>query len=61
MDYSSNINIPLFGGDFVIIGPLENAEYVIPIIAWEDILISEYSEKYFGIKPTNNHPRRKIN
>ena len=61
VDYSSNINIPAFGGDFAIIGPLYNAEFVLPIIAWEDILISEYSEKYFGIKPSKNHPRRKIN
>jgi len=60
VDYSSNINIPAFGGDFAIIGPLDNAEFVLPIIAWEDILISEYSEKYFGIKPYKNHPRRKI-
>jgi len=60
VDYSSNINIPVFGGDFVIIGPLKNAKYVLPIIAWEDILISEYSEKYFGIKPSKNHPRRNI-
>ena len=59
VDYSSNINIPIFGGDFSIIGPIENAKYVSPIIAWEDILISEYSENYFGIKPTNTHPRRK--
>ena len=59
VDYSSNINIPIFGGDFSIIGPIENAKYVSPMIAWEDILISEYSENYFGIKPINNHPRRK--
>ncbi len=59
VDFSSNINIPVFGGDFTIIGPIENAEFVLPIIAWEDILISEYSEKYFGIKPYHNHPRRK--
>ena len=59
VDFSSNINISAFGGDFTIIGPLENAEFVLPIIAWEDILISEYSEKYFGIKPYKTHPRRK--
>jgi tetrahydromethanopterin S-methyltransferase subunit H len=59
VDFSSNINIPAFGGDFVIIGPIQNAEFVLPIITWEDILISEYSEKYFGIKPYKTHPRRK--
>ncbi len=59
VDYSSNINISAFGGDFTIIGPIENAEFVLPLIAWEDILISEYSEKYFGIEPYKTHPRRK--
>jgi len=58
VDSSSNINIPLFGGDYAIFGPLENADIVIPIIAWEDILISEYTENYFGILPDENHPRR---
>jgi tetrahydromethanopterin S-methyltransferase subunit H len=58
VDSSSNINIPLFGGDYAIFGPLENAEIVIPIIAWEDILISEYTEDYFGIRPNECHPRR---
>ncbi len=60
VDASSNVNIPLFGGDFAIFGPVENAEYVLPIIAWQDILISEYAENYFGIKPNKNHPRRKF-
>ena len=60
VDASSNINIPLFGGDFAIFGPVENAGLVFPVIAWQDILISEYTENYFGIAPSNNHPRRKI-
>ena len=60
VDASSNINIPLFGGDYVIFGPIENADFVIPIIAWQDILISEYTENYFGITPVDFHPRRKL-
>jgi tetrahydromethanopterin S-methyltransferase subunit H len=58
VDYASNINIPAFGGDFSIIGSIDNVKQVLPIIAWEDILISEYSENYFGIKPKKCHPRR---
>jgi tetrahydromethanopterin S-methyltransferase subunit H len=58
VDSSSNLNIPLFGGDYAIFGPVENANFVFPIIAWEDILISEYTENYFGILPAKNHPRR---
>lgn len=60
VDAASNINIPLFGGDYAIFGPIENASYVIPIIAWQDILISEYTEQYFGISPAQYHPRRKL-
>ena len=58
VDAASNINIPLFSGDFAIFGPIENADLVFPMIAWQDILISEYAENYFGIKPVNSHPRR---
>jgi len=60
VDVASNINIPVFGGDFVIFGPVERANQVFPIVAWEDILISEYTENYFGITPDNFHPRRKL-
>lgn len=60
VDAASNINIPLFGGDFAIFGPVEHSEYVFPIIAWQDILISEYAEEYFGIKPADFHPRRRF-
>lgn len=60
VDASSNVNIPLFGGNFAIFGPIENSELVFPIIAWQDILISEYAENYFGIVPDASHPRRKL-
>lgn len=60
VDVGSNNAIPLFGGDFAIFGPIENAELVIPLIAWQDILVSEYTENYFGITPIASHPRRKL-
>jgi len=60
VDSSSNINITIFGGDYAIFGPIEHADTVIPIIAWNDILISEYMENYFGILPDESHPRRKL-
>lgn len=58
VDASSNSTIPLFGGDFAIFGPIEHASSVFPLIAWQDILISEYTESYFGIEPDAHHPRR---
>jgi tetrahydromethanopterin S-methyltransferase subunit H len=60
VDVASNINIPLFGGDYAIFGPIENAGLVIPLIAWQDILVSEYADNYFGITPVASHPRRKL-
>jgi len=60
VDASSNVNIPLFGGDFAIFGPMENADIVFPTVAFQDILISEYTENYFGITPDKCHPIRKL-
>jgi len=60
VDVSSNVSIPLFGGDYAIFGSMKMAEYILPVIAWYDILISEYVENYFGVSPDYNHPRRKL-
>lgn len=60
VDAASNVNIPLFGGDYAIFGPVQNAPMVFPTIAWEDILLSEYAENYFGIEPDEGHPRRRV-
>lgn len=60
VDASSNMNISLFGGDFAIYGPVENSDLVFPIVAWQDILVSEYTENYFGTNPVDFHPRRKM-
>jgi tetrahydromethanopterin S-methyltransferase subunit H len=60
VDQASNINIPVFGGDFLLYGPIEHSSTVFPIIAWQDILVSEYSEGYFGVSPSSFHPRRRF-
>jgi tetrahydromethanopterin S-methyltransferase subunit H len=60
VDVASNITVPLFGGDYLLFGPLENIDFVVPLIAWQDILISEYAENYFGVIPSPSHPRRKL-
>jgi tetrahydromethanopterin S-methyltransferase subunit H len=60
VDAASNINIPLFGGDFAIFGSIDISKLVFPIIAWEEILISEYTENYFDVNPSKFHPRRKL-
>ncbi|MFO7678000.1 MAG: hypothetical protein R6V50_06450 [Thermoplasmatota archaeon] len=58
VDVSSNVNIPLFGGDFALFGSIDLSSMVFPVIAWQNILISEYVENYFGISPSRTHPRR---
>jgi len=60
VDAASNLNIPLFGGDFAIFGPIEQSDLVFPMIAWQDILISEYTTNYFGTSPVDSHPGRKF-
>ena len=60
VDAGSNSAIPLFGGDFAIFGPMEHSDLVLPLVAWYDILISEYAENYFGVVPVDSHPRRKL-
>ena len=60
VDVASNINISIFGGDFAIFGAMKHAPLVFPLSAWQDILISEYVEQYFGVEPSVDHPRRKM-
>jgi tetrahydromethanopterin S-methyltransferase subunit H len=60
VDSASNINIIAFGGNFVIFGPAKNSSFVFPIVAWEDILVANYTYNYFGVEPVSFHPRRKI-
>jgi tetrahydromethanopterin S-methyltransferase subunit H len=54
------MNIPLFGGDFALFGPIHHSSIIFPMIAWQDILVSEYTENYFGIEPMENHPRKRF-
>ena len=60
VDIASNVNIPAFGGDFALFGPIEHSPHVFPLIAWQDILVSEYVESFFGIPPSEIHPRRML-
>ena len=58
VDAASNAGIALFGGDFAIFGPIEHAPVVVPLMAWFDMVVSEYTEAYFGVCPSKKHPRR---
>jgi len=58
VDVASNAGIALFGGDFALFGPIEHAPVVVPLMAWFDMVVSEYAEAYFGVCPSERHPRR---
>ena len=60
VDASSNTIIPFFGGDYALYGPLTLSSSVFPVIAWGNILISEYVENYFGVQPCNGHPQKRF-
>ena len=60
VDQASNVNVPVFGGDFLLFGPIEHSSTVFPLIAWEDMLVSEYAEGYFGVTPALGHPRGRL-
>ncbi len=60
VDQASNVNVPVFGGDFLLFGPIEHSSTVFPLIAWEDMLVSEYAEGYFGVTPAPGHPRGRL-
>lgn len=45
----------LAGGDFVLYGPIENAETAFPVVAMTDILISE-AAKDLEVWPSKGHP-----
>lgn len=57
VDAASNAGVCLFGGDFCLFGSAASAKKVLPVVAWQDILVSEYVQNYFGIEPEACHPR----
>ncbi len=60
VDVASNVNIAAFGGDFAIFGPIENSSWIFPLMAWQNMIVSEYTSNYFGTEPAEYHPWRKF-
>jgi len=59
-DIASNGLVTLYGGSFVLYGPIENAQLAFPYVAMVDKIVSEGAEDYFGIVPAEGHPRLKL-
>jgi tetrahydromethanopterin S-methyltransferase subunit H len=55
-DIASNLITHTLGADFILYGPIENAERVFPVVAMADIFAAESMKMEFGIEPHENHP-----
>jgi tetrahydromethanopterin S-methyltransferase subunit H len=58
-DVGSNLIMQMAGGDFVLIGPIENCEMAFPACAMCDIFICE-AAKDIGTEPIEEHPFFKL-
>jgi len=59
-DVASNLMVQMMGADFVLYGPIGNAELVFPVIAMGDVFAAESSNLEFGVEPPENHPFKKL-
>lgn len=59
-DVASNLIIQTIGADYILYGPIENAEYVFPIVAMGDAFAAESAYLEFGIEPDVKHPFKKL-
>jgi len=59
-DIASNLIVQLMGADFVLYGPIENAERAFPVVAMGDTFTAESAYLEFGIEPGPDHPFRKL-
>ena len=59
-DIASNLIAQMMGADFILYGPIENAERVFPVIAMGDTFSAESAYLEFGIEPGQNHPFKKL-
>ncbi|MFW9808123.1 MAG: tetrahydromethanopterin S-methyltransferase subunit H [Candidatus Thorarchaeota archaeon] len=59
-DVASNLIVQMMGADFVLYGPIENAERVFPVVAMCDVFAAESSNLEFGLEPPTEHPFKKL-
>jgi tetrahydromethanopterin S-methyltransferase subunit H len=59
-DAGANALPVIMGADFCVYGPIRNAGSVFPLVAMTDKFMAEGAEDYFGVCPSDDHPRRKL-
>ncbi|TXT57561.1 MAG: Tetrahydromethanopterin S-methyltransferase subunit H [Candidatus Thorarchaeota archaeon] len=59
-DIASNLIVQMLGADYVLYGPISNADRVFPVVAMADVFAAESAKMEFGIEPSEDHPFRKL-
>jgi tetrahydromethanopterin S-methyltransferase subunit H len=59
-DIASNIIVQSLGADFLLYGPIKNAELVFPAVAMTDVFAAESLSLELGIEPVEGHPFHKL-
>jgi tetrahydromethanopterin S-methyltransferase subunit H len=59
-DVASNLVVQALGADFILYGPIANADSVFPAIAMADIFSAESAKMEMGLEPPESHPFRKL-
>ncbi len=59
-DIASNLIVQMMGADFILYGPIENAEKAFPVVAMGDTFTAESAYLEFGIEPGSDHPFKKL-
>lgn len=59
-DIGSNVVAQMMGADYILYGPIKNANLVFPLIAMTDMLAAESASIEFGIETSANHPYKKL-
>jgi len=59
-DVASNVLQVIVGGNFVLYGPIENAEQVFPVVAMTDMLITDMASLELGLSVSENHPYKRL-
>ncbi|MEM2143353.1 MAG: tetrahydromethanopterin S-methyltransferase subunit H [Candidatus Thorarchaeota archaeon] len=59
-DVASALLVHSMGADFILYGPIVNADRVFPVVAMADVLAAESLSTEFGLGPPENHPFRRL-
>ncbi|MHC1601366.1 MAG: tetrahydromethanopterin S-methyltransferase subunit H, partial [Candidatus Nezhaarchaeales archaeon] len=59
-DIASNALQVMVGGNFVLYGPIENAEHVFPVIAMTDSLVTDMACLELGLTVSDEHPYKRL-